>query len=221
MRRTKERNFDFHVKEMSDAGIFEGYASVYEELDSYREVVAKGAFERTLGEWETKGRMPPILWQHSSRDPIGPILDLKEDSYGLRIRGHLLVDDVPLAKQARALMKANAVTGMSIGFNVYEEEYNAKQNVTTLKSIDLWEVSVATFPAMASARVEDVKQFLTGGDLPSIKEFEEYLRDAGFSRTQAKAICGHGYGALLRDVESAKAVDIQGIINDITGALRA
>lgn len=198
----KVRNFPFDVKEVDEEGHFSGYASVYNVIDAYRERVAPGAFGNSLRKWATRGRLPPALWQHRSGEPVGPFTKMVEDERGLYTEGRLLVKDVQRAREARALMMSKTVDGMSIGFNSIVEEYDKTENLITLKEIDLWEVSIVTFPANQESLVTEVRSMFAEGNVPAVKDLEEILRDAGFSRSQAKAIVGHGYAGLLRDVES-------------------
>lgn len=200
----KVRNFTFDVKEVDEEGHFAGYASVYNVIDAYREVVAPGAFANTLRKWNTRGRLPPALWQHRSGEPVGPFTKMVEDERGLYTEGQLLVKDVQRAREARALMQSKTVDGLSIGFNSLVEEWDKNTQLLTLKEIDLWEVSIVTFPANSESLITEVRSMFDGENVPGIKEIEEVLRDAGFSRTQAKALVGHGYVGLLRDVESQK-----------------
>ena len=213
----KTRDFGLEVKEVSDAGEFSGYASVYDVIDAYREVVAPGAFSNSLRKWGTKSRLPPVLWQHRSGEPVGPFTLMREDEKGLYVEGLLLVDEVQKAREARALMKAKAVTGMSIGFNVVVEEYNSKEKLLTLKEIDLWEVSIVTFPANEAAQIEAVKSFFASG-LPNVREFEDFLREAGFSKSHATAIATHGLGRLLREAEGQGKgeIDAKSILDELS-----
>lgn len=176
----------FEVKAVDDKGRFSGYGSVFGNVDAYQEVVAPGAFAESLAAWKDAGKLPPVLWQHRSGEPIGPYLEMREDAHGLFVEGQLLVDDVARAKEARALMKARAVNGLSIGFVTREDSFDKVTGVRTLKKIDLWEVSVVTFPANPSAQISNVKSAVEA--LESLAEAERYLRDAGgFSKSAALA----------------------------------
>jgi hypothetical protein len=95
-------------------------------------------------------------------------------------------------------MKAGAVTGLSIGYWVRESSFDEKTGIRTLTKLDLVEVSLVTFPANDDARVEAVKFKLAHGELPNIREFEKLLREAGFSKSQATVVAGHGLSELLR-----------------------
>lgn len=201
MLKRKVRNFSFDVEDVDKAGHFSGYGSVYNVIDSYREVVAPGAFANTLRKWQSKGRLPPALWQHRSGEPVGPFTKMVEDERGLYVEGQLLVDDIQRAREARALMQAKAIDGLSIGFNVVIDEWDRDEELLTLKEIDLWEVSIVTFPANQESLITEVRGLFADGEPPSLRDIEEILRDAGFSRSQAKALVGHGYAGLLRDAE--------------------
>lgn len=194
----KHRQFAFDIKKVSDSGKFEGYGSVFGNADHYRDVVMPGAFAKSLAAWAQKERLPPILWQHNSAQPIGPFTHMAEDGTGLYCEGQLLVKDVQQAKEAYALMKSGTINGMSIGYNVVGQEYDGKTNVNQLTEVDLWECSIVTFPANTEATVTSVKALIANGELPTLSEFEDFLREAGnFSRSQAKAIAGRGLVVLL------------------------
>src|SRR6478736_3943797 len=220
----KTRDFGLEVKDVSEAGQFSGYASVYDTIDSYGEVVAPGAFAASLRDWKAKGRFPPALWQHDRTQPVGPFTKMEEDAKGLYVEGKLLVDDVQRAREARALMQAGAISGMSIGFDVVAEEHDSKAKLITLKEINLWEVSIVTFPANKEAQIEAVKSLMDdirdGHGLPSLKQFEGFLREAGFSNLQSKAIASKGLGPLLREVESGddETIDVKSILDELTQA---
>lgn len=176
-------------------GEFEGYASVFGVVDNVRDVVERGAFKKSIDAQVRAGRMPALLWQHDAAQPIGKWLEMREDSKGLFVRGQLLMD-VQKGREAYALMKENVVTGLSIGYRTIDSERDSK-GIRHLKEVELLEVSIVTFPALTVARTTAVKN-----DRPKTeREFEELLRDAGFSRTEAKTIVSHGFKALQRDAD--------------------
>lgn len=204
----KYKSFDFDVKSVEDTGTFIGYGSVFGNVDGGGDVVQQGAFAESLAQRAAKGRKLPILWQHRSGEPIGVYEDVKEDSHGLLMTGRLLVNDVQRAREAHALLKAGAVTGLSIGYGVVEDAFDSKTQVRHLKRLNLYETSIVTFPMNDEARIGVVKSLdhiLKGGQIPTLPEFEDFLCEAGFSKTQAKAIAGHGLRKLLdrREAESS------------------
>ena len=211
-----KKDLSFEIKAVSDDGLFSGYASVFDNVDSYGDIVRKGAFVESIGEWEAKGKMPPILWNHDPSDPIGVYTKMQEDEKGLYVEGKLLIDDVPRAKQTHALMKAGVIDGLSIGYRVKEYLYNVDEEVTDLIKLSLRDVSIVTFPANPETRIEAVKSRLDAGELPTLPEFEKFLREAGFSKSQATAIAGHGLRKLLSD-SAPEAKSIQNALNILKG----
>ncbi|MGO1375110.1 HK97 family phage prohead protease [Psychrobacter sp.] len=209
MSKLKTKAIDFNVKAIDDDGFFSGYCSVFDVEDSYGDVVKAGAYTDTIKAWTEKGKMPPILWQHNRSDVIGVWTKLVEDEKGLYGEGRLLVKDVAKAREAHALMKAGAIDGLSIGYRVQKWSYNEDDDVLELLAIDLKEVSVVTFPANDESLVDNIKSKLEKGDLPTLPEFEKFLRDAGgFSKSQATAIAGHGLRSLTQgEPEDTKAAD--------------
>ncbi|WP_234083012.1 HK97 family phage prohead protease [Enterobacter quasiroggenkampii] len=197
---TLKRRIDvpLEVKSVNDAGEFEGYGSVFGVKDSYGDIVVPGAFAKSLSDWSKKGRMPAMLWQHKMSEPIGVYSEMREDDRGLYVKGRLLIEGDPLAVRAHTHMKAGSLTGLSIGYILNEWEYSKDKDAWLLKEIDLWEVSPVTFPANDEARIEDVKAAITHGETPTQKSIERILRDAGLSRSQAKAFMAGGYGTLIQ-----------------------
>ena len=193
----KYLNRPIEIKAVNEDGLFSGYASVFEEIDSYRDIVKRGAFEKTLAESESKGRAVPILWQHDAAKPIGVYTELKEDEHGLYVEGQLNMD-VQQARAALSLLRQKALSGISIGYNSVRYDTDVKSGVRRLYELKLYEASLVTFPACDGARVTDVKTILADGQLPSLPEFEDFLCEAGFSRSQAKAIAGNGLTKLIR-----------------------
>lgn len=212
VRRT--RDFDFEIKAVEKNGQFTGYGSVFGVKDSYGEVVAPGAFKASIKARNASGRKMPVLWQHRSGEPLGVYDVVKEDATGLWLEGRLLVDDVARAKEAQALMKAGAVTGLSIGYFVIADSYNEKDKIRTLTELDLQETSIVTFPANDEARVETVKTKLQAGQQPTLREFEELLREKGFSRADAEHIAVHGFKSWLARECAADPSEVLRVLAD-------
>ncbi|EPD39169.1 HK97 family phage prohead protease [Delftia acidovorans CCUG 274B] len=177
------RSYALQIKATGDDGTVEGYGSVFGERDSYDDVIAPGAFKGSLAAHKAVGTMPAMLWQHDGAKPIGIWTEMVEDSKGLRIKGQLALETV-LGKEAHALLKLGALNGLSIGFVSKQWTYDRDTDVRTLTELDLWEVSLVTFPANGKARVTNVK---AADDLAVPKDAERLLRDAGFSKSDATA----------------------------------
>lgn len=178
----ERRDFSFEVKASSN-GIVEGYGSVFNVRDSYDDVIVKGAFMATIADHKANNTMPSLLWQHRQEEPIGVWTDFAEDDKGLYLKGQLATD-VRKGQEAYSLLKMGAISGMSIGFVSKEWSYEKDSDIRTLTQIDLWEVSLVTFPANSKARITNVKSI---EDVFAPKDAEKILRDAGFSKSDATA----------------------------------
>lgn len=200
----KTKDMQFEVKAVKDDGFFSGYCNVFDVVDSYGDIVRKGAFVESINAWQAKSKMPPILWQHDRNEVIGVWTKLYEDDHGLYGEGKLLVNDVAKAKEAHALLKHGAIDGLSIGYYTKEYSYDVENEIYNLLKLDLREVSIVTFPANTDSRIDTVKSILEQGELPTLAEFEKFLRDAGFSKSQATVIAGHGLRQLLGEPVSEK-----------------
>lgn len=135
-------------------GVFSGYAAVFERIDQGRDVIARGAFTRTLR--ERNANSVKLLWQHDPKTPIGRVELLREDEHGLFMRGRLSLEAMR-GRDAHALLKTGALDGLSIGYRVRQAEADRMRSIRRLIDIDLWEVSVVTFPMQSAARVRAVK----------------------------------------------------------------
>ena len=121
---------------------------------------------------------------------------MSEDEFGLKVKGRLNMN-VQAGREAYELLKAKDIDGLSIGYRVRNSEDDEDRGVTLLKELELVEVSVVSLGANDQALVADVKSIRAKG-LPSLPEFEGFLREAGFSKTEATAIAGNGLSHLLR-----------------------
>jgi HK97 family phage prohead protease len=144
------------VKALGGDGLFTGYASVFGKIDSQSEIVAAGAFARTLTNWRQQGRTPAMLWMHDPTQPIGLWLSIKEDSNGLAVEGRLALG-TQKGREAYELIKMGALTGLSIGYRVITSRNDAARKARVLTDVDLFEISLVTFPANDAARVGGVK----------------------------------------------------------------
>lgn len=135
---------------IEEDGTVEGYASLFGEIDGARDMVMPGAFARTL---KSRGlRRVPMLFQHDPAEPVGVWLELVEDFRGLRARGRL-IPEVARARELLALVRGGAVDGLSIGFRTVRGRVDPASRVRRIHDLDLWEISIVTFPLLAGARV--------------------------------------------------------------------
>jgi HK97 family phage prohead protease len=135
-------------------GTFEGYASLFNREDMGRDVVAPGAFADSLQRRTASG--VKLLFQHDANQPIGVWQTIREDAHGLYVTGRLL-PDVVKGREVLAMLRAGALDGLSIGFRALAGNRDRRSGIRRLTRIDLWEISIVTFPMLADARVSAVK----------------------------------------------------------------
>jgi uncharacterized protein len=168
-------------------GTFTGYASTFDgPADAYGDTIARGAFTKSLAKHKAEGTAPAMLWQHHPDEPIGTWLSFTEDAAGLAVTGKLATGTTKGA-EAHDLLKQKAITGLSIGFVIPKGGATNGPKGRRLTELELWEVSLVTFPANTAARVIEVR---------SIKEFEAHLRDSGFPKAAALKLASGGWPAL-------------------------
>lgn len=139
----------------SDEGVFEGYAAVFNERNGHNEIVAPGAFKRSLAEHTSRGINPPLLLHHD-RSRIGGVwADMREDAKGLLVRGQLALKTKDGA-EAYELARMGGLTGVSIGFRERGSRMGA-DGVLTLTDIDLVEISLVALPSADNARIKSVR----------------------------------------------------------------
>lgn len=206
------------------AGTLEGYGSVFGNVDAYGDVIDKGAFKKTLRDWKKLGKFPPMLLQHGGYAPedgipIGVWDDMYEDDTGLCCKGTLFCLDTDKGKYIHAGLKSGALDGLSIGYYAVGVTYGKKPEDPRRKltEVSLMEISIVTYPANDKARVSDAKSI---EDLTTLSEAERYLRDAGFSKSQALAFVSRIKGLRPSDSEgqrtAAAAQSAQRLLQSIT-----
>ncbi len=140
---------------VSADGTVEGYASLFGEIDQARDMVMPGAFAESL---RKRGvRRVPMLFQHDPAEPVGVWLELREDMRGLYARGRL-IPEVVRARELLALLRAGTTDGLSIGFRTVKGRVDPRTRIRRLEAVDLWEISIVTFPLLPGARVRAVKE---------------------------------------------------------------
>lgn len=144
------------LKAVEADGTFTGYASRFGVVDLGRDLVLPGAFRESIARRGTKSIK--LLFQHDPAEPIGVWLELAEDARGLFVRGRIL-PEIARGREVLALMRAGALDGLSIGFRTVEGRSDPRTGIRKLSKIDLWEISVVTFPMQPEARIAAVKHF--------------------------------------------------------------
>lgn len=134
-----------------DGTVIEGYASLFDQPDRGGDVVARGAYAASLAALAAEGGRVKMLWQHDPAQPIGVWDEVREDARGLWVRGRLL-EGTRMGREAAALIAAGAIDGLSIGYRTRRATKNDRGQ-RVLNELELWEVSLVTFPMLPSARV--------------------------------------------------------------------
>ena len=147
---TKFRRFDGELA-LKEGAEISGYASLFGATDQGGDVVQRGAYGASLARLGAQGGAVKMLWQHDPAQPIGVWDEVREDERGLFVKGRLLLE-VRAAREAHVLLKAGAIDGLSIGYRTIRAEKAAGARL--LHEIELWEVSLVTFPMLPEARVQ-------------------------------------------------------------------
>ena len=138
---------NIETKSIDETGMFAGYASMFNVVDSMGDAILPGAFRETLKE----NQSIKLLWQHDATQPIGIITKISEDIKGLYIEGKIMTD-LSKGKEAFDLMSLGVIDSLSIGFQV--EDFFYANSIRFIKKLKLWEVSVVTFPANQFANLK-------------------------------------------------------------------
>jgi uncharacterized protein len=148
-----------------DGTLVSGYASLFGKRDQGGDIVQKGAYGASLKALAAGGRAVKMLWQHDPTQPIGVWDEVREDANGLWVKGRILTE-VEKGREAAALLTAGAIDGLSIGYRTVKAERDGKGQ-RLLQELELWEVSLVTFPMLPEARVS------AKGDLPEAEDWRE------------------------------------------------
>lgn len=190
MRPTELKFTRLNLKRVDPDGTFAGYASLFNREDLGGDLILPGAFRDSLRERGAAGIK--MLFQHNPNEPIGVWEQLTEDARGLWAKGRLM-PDVSRAREVLSLMRAGALDGLSIGFRTLIGRRDAKTGIRRLLKVDLWEISIVTFPLLPEARVAHVKARRPRPLTETISEATRLLRRSchpGISRREISGTQG-------------------------------
>lgn len=190
---SKYLNVALEVKALENRE-FEGYGSIFGNVDLGGDVVLRGAFAESLAEHKETGHLPPMFWMHDPSQVPGKWLEMEEDDRGLYVRGELV--KTQLGDEMRTLLTKQAVRGLSIGYRVRDFDYD-NDGIRLLKNIELWETSIVSLAMNPLAEVEGAKSRLSaaGEYVPTTREFERHLRDLGCSKRVAQKLISTAYSS--------------------------
>jgi HK97 family phage prohead protease len=189
---------------------------VFGNVDLGGDVVIRGAFAATLAEHEANGTTPQMFWMHNPGAVPGRWDAMSEDDKGLAVTGTLA--NTPLGNEVRELAKMKAVRGLSIGYWPTDVDYS-DDGVRVIKSLDLVEVSIVSLAMNPLAEIEATKARLSasGEYVPTRREFEHKLRDAGLSRALAKRLLAAAFAGPQRDADDLEDEGIREMIDLAAG----
>lgn len=221
----------FKVQTVDEQRSFSGHGSVFDDPHptsawalpmDWQDVMKPGAFKKTMAEHKKLGTLPAMFYQHDWDNLIGAYSKIEEDADGLLLEGKVAQSArTPAGGDVYELMTMGALTGLSIGFRAVKVKLDEKMKCREIMEVDLQEVSLVTIPGNGSARISDVKSLK---DDPSKmkRHLEETLRDAGLSRTEAKAFLADGFKALsLRDAGDEELLHLAALVKGNTDIMRA
>jgi len=156
MKQFKTFECKFELKDSQEEDNYfniKAYGSTFSNVDLVNDAVDKGAFKKSL-----KKRMPKLLWGHNMKDvPIGIIDNIKEDDNGLLFEARLPKDDAFVRDRLIPQIKIGSLNSFSIGYSTEVSEVDNKTGIRKLKEVNLYEISLVTFPANEKATLQSYK----------------------------------------------------------------
>ena len=191
-----EIGFGFEVKAIDEAGYIAGIAAGYGNVDHGGDVIMPGALTKAISGRATV----PMLLFHDHKRPVGAWSKFEETAAGLNVEGKFAMKTVA-GQEAHALAEGGALPGLSIGYKTLRHQFQGKTR--QLHELALHEVSLVPVGMNDRAVVTSIKSIVEAGGTPTVREFEEFLRDAGgFSKTLAAAIAGKAMPHLRGEPEA-------------------
>lgn len=197
-------------------GFIAGYGAAFGNVDDGGDICEKGCFAHSLLEHKSRGTLPFMCWEHKL-SPIGEWFSVEENDMGLKCEGQAWIGrGIPEAEKAFLVGKSKTRRGMSIGYKTIQSQTDKKSGVRRLQKLQIEEISIVMFPMNQKSIIESVKSFT--GELPTIRECETILRDAGLSHKQAKALLSRGYDG-LRDEDTSSQDEIVSLLEGLRASI--
>ena len=187
--------FPLHIKSLTETGQIEGLAAGYGNVDSHGDIIAPGAFAKSIGEAKANDRWPVMLLHHDPKRPVGRWDSFVEHRDGLVATGTLALAATD-GKEAMALLKAGALTGLSVGYGNAKRIYGG-DGVKTITEAALMEVSLVAMPSNPKTRVSSIKS------IGNVRDIEDLLIEAGVSNRKAKAAASAAWRSINSTTETA------------------
>lgn len=195
---------------------FSGYGAVFDNIDLGNDRIKQGAFATSL-----KEMMPKLCYQHDMAQPLGKFTEVKEDSYGLYVKG-IMPKENTQCKNIAALIKCGAIDSMSIGYSTIKSAYDSETDIRDLTELKLYEVSFVTLPMNPKAKLTAFKSANQNWieEISSIRDVENILKEAGFSAREAKTLISKAKEFSSCDeskkhCDDAKPADLSPIVEEI------
>lgn len=195
--------FKFKVAKAENGDMsFTAYANVKNVKDHAWDIAVDGCYQASIDTHKANGTAPRLLWTHDTWNlPVGTITSMEEDDHGLKIEG--AISNTTQGRDIYVLCKDGALDSFSIGYRVIKEEWNQDAKANLLQEIEIREVSFVNFACCEPSLLTDIKTHLEDGELPSKRELQNFLRNNGFSKSQATAITNNYNDKEPKKVESA------------------
>lgn len=177
---------------------FVGHGATFGNVDLGGDIIAPGAFSKSLAQHQSAGTWPVMAWAHDTSKIPGRWLDIREDARGLAVHG--ILADTPLGNEVHTLLKMEAVCGLSIGYQTLDHSFD-RDGHRLLKQVALHEISVVPLPMNPRATVAGVKRGDLANTIGDIRTYENFVRSAyGLSRGGAKRLASKTWGAFAEAI---------------------
>jgi HK97 family phage prohead protease len=190
------RDFALEIKTLTETGEIVGLASPFGNVDHGNDIVAPGAYAKSIAAHKAAGTSPAMLLHHSLDRPVGKWSEFSETSEGLLVKGNI-TRGAPDGAEAYALARDGALTGLSPGYMT--KQAGRQGDARLLMEIEVFEVSLVSVPMNSKARISMVKT------INNVSDIQELLRDGGLSGRKSRAAAAAAWAALNNSQSEAEA----------------